>query len=104
MDIKSHAHTIAKRLINEIDLLKRDRDKTFMHTKDSLNENNNECSGRANYLYKYIEEQVSGNNEVIFRKYENIKTVISKPTDQFKSHLVFHDEQLKNIQNRIKLI
>jgi len=101
MDNKSLAHTIAQRLMGEIDLLKRDIDKSVKETKESLKVNNNECSDRAHNLSKYIDQQVSGNNEGLLKKYDNIKTLISKLTDQFKAHIVFHDEQLKNLQNKV---
>jgi reticulocyte-binding protein len=101
MDNKSLAHTIAQRLMGEIDVLKRDIDKSVKETKESLKVNNNECSDRAHNLSKYIDQQVSGNNEGLLKKYDNIKTLISKLTDQFKAHIVFHDEQLKNLQNKV---
>ena len=102
MDNKSLAHTIAQRLMNEIDLLKRDIDKTTKDTRDSVKNNNHECSDRAHNLSKYIDQQISGNNESLLRKYDNIKTLMSKLTDQFKSHILFHDEQMKSIQGKLQ--
>ena len=103
MDNKSLAQTIAQKLMNEIDQIKRDVDKNIKETKDTLKDNNHECSDRAHNLSKYIDQQVSGNNEHLVKKYENIKTLLSKLTDQLKSHIVFHDDQLKNIQGRFKM-
>ena len=59
---------------------------------------------RAHFLSRYIDEEVVKVGGKVTKQVENIKTLCAKLTEQFKKHLINHENMKKDIYKRFEII
>lgn len=59
---------------------------------------------RAHFLSRYIDEEVLKIGQKVTKQIDNIKTLCGKLTEQFKKHLINHENMKKDIYKRFEII
>ena len=59
---------------------------------------------RAHFLSRYIDEEVLKIGQKVSKQIDNIKTLSAKLTEQFKKHLINHENMKKDIYKRFEII
>ena len=59
---------------------------------------------RAHFLSRYIDEEVLKIGQKVSKQIDNIKTLCGKLTEQFKKHLINHENMKKDIYKRFEII
>ena len=64
----------------------------------------NDSAERAHFLSRYIDEEIVKIGEKVTKQIENLKTLCAKLTEQFKKHLINHENMKKDIYKRFEII
>ena len=91
-----------KKVVEEFTLFKEDIEKKHNKLMKDLKEANAENSERANFLSRYIDEQIRKLDEQIDEQLKKIKVLCAKLTEQVKEH--FQAEELNLMQIKSELL
>jgi hypothetical protein len=98
---QAFANTMAQKVVQEIDMIRKEFDESFGQLSSTSSMNSKECSDRANNLSKYIDSAIAKSGDLFAGKYDSLKKFISKLTDQVKSHIDYHDSKMIEIETQI---
>jgi uncharacterized protein Yka (UPF0111/DUF47 family) len=79
-------------------------DKTVQKLIKDVKDTAHDSAERAHFLSRYIDEEVVKVGGKVTKQVENIKTLSSKLAEQFKKHLINHENMKKDIYKRFEII
>ena len=69
-----------------------------------VKEASQDSAERAHFLSRYIDEEILNIGQKVSKQVENIKGLCAKLTEQFKKHLINHENMKKDIYKRFEII
>lgn len=88
----------------EVATVKDTTDKTLQKLMKDVKDTAHDSAERAHFLSRYIDEEVIKIGQKVTKQIENIKTLCAKLTEQFKKHLINHENMKKDIYKRFEII
>lgn len=101
---QDNLQSFATRVENEIELLKREIEIFLSTTKAELQQTSKDCSERTHNVSKYIDRQLNGANVGQGSSTDNLKSFVSKLTEQVKTNFSSQSTHNDNFDLRIKAI
>lgn len=88
VDLKNLTNTVATYLATDLNSLKEAFNRFTKDTGGLIKELESNSSNRDSQLSHYIDQQISESMNNVSEKYNKMKTVFTKLTEQFRTHLV----------------
>ena len=95
---------LIRNCMNEVQSLKDNTDGTLQKLVKDVKEVAHDSAERAHFLSRYIDEEVVKIGQKVTKQLDNIKTLCGKLTEQFKKHLINHENMKKDIYKRFEII
>jgi hypothetical protein len=99
-ETKTLIQNLIKNVMVEVASVKDLSDKTVQKLIKDVKDTAHDSAERAHFLSRYIDEEVVK----VAKQVENIKTLCAKLTEQFKKHLINHENMKKDIYKRFEII
>jgi len=84
--------------------MKEDQDVELIKLNKEVKEIANDNSERAHFLSRYIDDEIMKVSMKAAKQIENIKILSAKLTEQFKKHLINHENMKQDIYKRFEFI
>jgi hypothetical protein len=88
----------------EVAAVKEQSDKTLQKLMKDVKDTAHDSAERAHFLSRYIDEEVIKIGQKVTKQIDSIKTLCAKLTEQFKKHLINHENMKKDIYKRFEII
>lgn len=88
----------------EVAGVKETSDKTLQKLMKDVKDCAHDSAERSHFLSRYIDEEVIKIGQKVTKQIDNIKTLCAKLTEQFKKHLINHENMKKDIYKRFEHI
>ena len=103
-ETKMLIQNLIKNVMVEVAGVKDLSDKTVQKLIKDVKDTAHDSAERAHFLSRYIDEEVVKVGGKVTKQVENIKTLSSKLAEQFKKHLINHENMKKDIYKRFEII
>lgn len=103
-ETKMLIQNLIKNVMVEVAGVKDLSDKTVQRLIKDVKDTAHDSAERAHFLSRYIDEEVVKVGGKVTKQVENIKTLCAKLTEQFKKHLINHENMKKDIYKRFEII
>lgn len=101
---QDNLQVVAARLDNEIELIKREMEVFLSSTKAELQQTSKDCSERTHNVSKYIDRQLCGANIGQTNTLDNLKSFVSKLTEQVKTNFLAQSTHNDSFDSRVTAI
>lgn len=95
---------LIRNAMNEIQTFKDQQEQTMAKLVKDVKETAQDSAERAHFLSRYIDEEVLKIGQKVTKQLDNIKSLCGKLTEQFKKHLINHENMKKDIYKRFEII
>ncbi len=103
-DRKSMIQNLLQGITDEVSTMKQDMDVELIRMNKELKEVANDNSERAHFLSRYVDDEILKVSKKAAKQIENIKVLSAKLTEQFKKHLINHENMKVDIYKRFEFI
>ena len=103
-ETKQLIQNLIKNVMVEVAGVKDLSDKTVQRLIKDVKDTAHDSAERAHFLSRYIDEEVVKVGGRVGKQVENIKTLCAKLTEQFKKHLINHENMKKDVYRRFEII
>ena len=93
-----------KNMMNEVAAVKESTEQTVTKLTKDVKDTAQDSAERAHFLSRYIDEEILKIGQKVTKQIDNIKTLTGKLTEQFKKHLINHENMKKDIYKRFEII
>lgn len=90
--------------MQDVAVLKETTELTVAKLAKDVKEASQDSAERAHFLSRYIDEEIIKIGQKVTKQIETIKTLCAKLTEQFKKHLINHENMKKDIYKRFEII
>jgi DNA repair exonuclease SbcCD ATPase subunit len=90
-----------KRVIEELAFFREETEKNYSKLTRDLKEANTENSERANFLSRYIDEQVKKLDDQLNEQLKKLKVLCAKLTEQVKEHFKSEEESMQQLKDQL---
>mmetsp|Transcript_2287 Transcript_2287/g.2228 ORF Transcript_2287/g.2228 Transcript_2287/m.2228 type:complete len:252 (+) Transcript_2287:1518-2273(+) len=90
--------------MEEVGVIKEQSEKQLLKMAKDVKDTAHDSAERAHFLSRYIDEEIVKIGSKVARQIENIKTLCAKLTEQFKKHLINHENMKKDVYKRFEVI
>ena len=84
--------------------MKEEMDSEMIKLNKEVKEIANDNSERAHFLSRYVDDEILKVSKKAAKQIENIKLLSAKLTEQFKKHLINHENMKQDIYKRFEFI
>lgn len=95
---------LIRNAMQEITNFKETQEATMTKLVKDVKETAQDSAERAHFLSRYIDEEVLKIGQKVTKQLDNIKSLSGKLTEQFKKHLINHENMKKDIYKRFEII
>lgn len=95
---------LIKNVMQDVAVLKETTELTVAKLAKDVKEASQDSAERAHFLSRYIDEEIIKIGQKVTKQIETIKTLCAKLTEQFKKHLINHENMKKDIYKRFEII
>jgi hypothetical protein len=95
---------LIRNAMQEITNFKEGQEATMAKLVKDVKETAQDSAERAHFLSRYIDEEVLKIGQKVTKQLDNIKSLSGKLTEQFKKHLINHENMKKDIYKRFEII
>ena len=91
-------------ITDEVATMKDEMDAEMIKLNKEVKEIANDNSERAHFLSRYVDDEILKVSKKAAKQIENIKLLSAKLTEQFKKHLINHENMKQDIYKRFEFI
>ena len=95
---------LIKNVMQELNAVKEQTEATTQKLAKDVKETAQDSAERAHFLSRYIDEEILKIGQKVTKQIENIKVLCGKLTEQFKKHMINHENMKKDIYKRFEII
>ena len=95
---------LIRNVMQEVAQSREAQEGTILKLVKDVKDTAQDSAERAHFLSRYIDEEVLKIGQKVTKQIENIKTLSGKLTEQFKKHLINHENMKKDIYKRFEII
>jgi len=103
-ETKTLVQNLLKNVMQEVASVKEQHDKQLTKLAQDVKDTAHDSAERAHFLSRYVDEEVAKVAQKVARQVENLKTLCAKLTEQFKKHLINHENMKKDVYRRFEVI
>ena len=101
---KSVIQNMLRGITDEVATMKDEMDAEMIKLNKEVKEIANDNSERAHFLSRYVDDEILKVSKKAAKQIENIKLLSAKLTEQFKKHLINHENMKQDIYKRFEFI
>lgn len=101
---KGMLQNMLRNITDEVAQMKEDMDVEMIKLNKEVKEIANDNSERAHFLSWYIDDEILKVSKKAAKQIENLKVLSAKLTEQFKKHLINHENMKTDIYKRFEFI
>ena len=90
--------------MQEVAQSRESQESTILKLVKDVKDTAQDSAERAHFLSRYIDEEVLKIGQKVTKQIDNIKVLSAKLTEQFKKHLINHENMKKDIYKRFEII
>lgn len=103
-DKKSQIQSLIRGVTEEVVGIKEDTDTEIRKLTQEVKDIANDNAERSHFLSRYVDDEVFKISEKVAKPIENLKSLSTRLTEQFKKHLINHENIKKDIYKRFDFI
>ncbi len=103
-ETKSLVQSLLKNVMTEVGGIKEQYDQQIQKLSKDVKDTAHDSAERAHFLSRYIDEEVLKVGQKVTKQMDNLKTLCAKLTEQFKKHLINHENMKKDIYKRFEVL
>ena len=101
---KQFVQGLVKNVMVEVATVKETSERTAQKLMKDVKDCAHDSAERAHFLSRYIDEEVIKIGQKVTKQIDALKTLCAKLTEQFKKHLINHENMKKDIYKRFEII
>ena len=103
-ETKTLVQSLIKNVMAEVAGIKDAHDKQITKLAKDVKDTAHDSAERAHFLSRYIDEEILKIGQKCQKQVDGIKQLCAKLTEQFKKHLINHENMKKDIYKRFEII
>lgn len=103
-DKKAQIQNLIRGVTEEVVAIKEDTDTEIRKLTQEVKDIANDNAERSHFLSRYVDDEIFKISEKVAKPIENLKALSTRLTEQFKKHLINHENIKKDIYKRFDFI
>ena len=103
-ETKGLVQNLLKGVMSEVSGIKENADRLIKNVQKEVKDISNDSAERAHFLSRYVDDEVIKVGQKCQKQIDNIKTLSAKLTEQFKKHLINHENMKKDMYKRFDYV